>query len=108
MNSESQLDNRLRLCASFVRRGAKAADIGTACDNFIANKGDITVRLGVELGTASTYTNECISVVVNKGLFPTVETYANNVSDGATIKQLMAWGVTDFTDDINPNCGLNW
>ena len=29
MNSESQLDNRLRLCASFVRRGAKAADIGT-------------------------------------------------------------------------------
>lgn len=29
MNSETQLDNRLRLCAAFVRHGAKAADIGT-------------------------------------------------------------------------------
>lgn len=92
----------------YITYVSTAADIATACDNFIANKGDITVRLGLELGTASTYTNECISVVVNKGLYPTVESYANNVSDGETFKQLMALGATDFTDDINPNCGLNW
>ena len=29
MSSETHLDNRLRLCADFVRRGSKAADIGT-------------------------------------------------------------------------------
>lgn len=29
MSSESHLDNRLRLCAAFVRHGARAADIGT-------------------------------------------------------------------------------
>ncbi|MBQ5743991.1 MAG: SAM-dependent methyltransferase, partial [Ruminococcus sp.] len=29
MSSETHLDNRLRLCAAFVRQGARLADVGT-------------------------------------------------------------------------------
>ena len=95
-------------CYIVITYETTLAAVELVCDSFNNNKGNIKVRLGVELGTTSTYTEEFISAIINKGFYPTVESYSGRVANGAAFKQLMSYGATDFTDDINPNCGLNW
>lgn len=68
-----------------------------------------TCRIGIEIGDAATYTQECIGIILTAGYYPTIETYSENFANTEAIKAAIRYGATEFTDDVLCCCnGLNW
>ena len=92
---------------------------GTEIDGYTWDGGNVTsmlanasemdntkCRIGIEYHISSINQTE-VQNALNNGYFTAAYGIGRNVS-GDRYKELISWGVTEFTDDCNPCHGLNW